>query len=153
MQVSLQSKVCLATCAAISAYAAYSNPARWVTWYVVSALAETIFCRSDFLAAKEGHKTEFRCMWGEDKEIRQKAIKSLANSMPGLVTTAINLLALGVISQIVQLPSGWNPGIEAAIYNQPAITSGAISAALFYLYRLQKEQDPRIQNLLEQAII
>ena len=69
------------------------------------------------------------------------------------MTTAINLLALGVISQIVQLPSGWNPGIEAAIYNQPAITSGAISAALFYLYRLQKEQDPRIQNLLEQAII
>jgi hypothetical protein len=63
------------------------------------------------------------------------------------------LLALGLISQKIQLPSGWSPAIEAVIYNLSTINSGTTGAALFYLDKLQKDQNPKIQNLLSQTTI
>ena len=65
----------------------------------------------------------------------------------------INLLALGLISQRVQLPSGWNPRIEVVICSKPGFIFGLIAAAYFYLDKLQKDQNPKLQNLLKQAII
>jgi hypothetical protein len=156
MQVSLQSKVCIGTCVAVSAYAAYSNPVRWMTCYVVGVLAQMYLRHSDFQAAREGHQPENGLTWDadEDQTIREKAVKSLVDlSIPGKVMTAINLLALGVISQRIQLPSGWNPLIEAFICRGPVFTFGTLSVGLFYLDKLQKDQKLEIRNLLAKTTI
>ncbi|HEY5259049.1 MAG TPA: hypothetical protein VIJ46_00250, partial [Rhabdochlamydiaceae bacterium] len=76
------------------------------------------------------------------------AVKSLAGSMPGIVTTAVNLLSLGLISQRVQLPSGWNPRIGTYHCDLTAFGFGAYVGRLFQLDILRKDQDPKIQELL-----
>jgi hypothetical protein len=157
MHVSLQSTVCLGTCIAINAYAAYSNPVPWVTTFALGVLMGAYHGRSFLQAAREGHQPgnnqgqAFSAL--NDRVIRQNAVSSLANSMPGLVLTAINLLALGLISQRVQLPSGWDPVIGTIICNYAAVRFGNCVGELFHLDILRKDLDPKIQELLAQRII
>src|SRR5260221_5743357 len=123
MRISLQSKVCLGTCVAISAYNAYSNPVRWISFLAGGVLwgmhvgntnlnaAKKGFNLGHFYATKDLPSNGFVKGWDEAKyqEVRKNAVTSLTNSMPGPVATAINLLALGLISQIVKLPCGLDP--------------------------------------------
>lgn len=155
MQVSLQSKICLGTCVVVSAYAAYSNPMRWITLYALGTLVGVIKDFNTFNAAIKGHQPDKVDDWDavKDQEIRENAVKSFTNSMPGIGWTVIHLLALGLISQRVQLPSGWHPLIEVVICSEPGFATGLIGAAFFYLDKLKKDQNPQIQNLLMQAII
>jgi hypothetical protein len=150
MYVSLQSKVCLGACVVISAYAAYSNPARWLTSFAVGVLLGNFWGHSDLQAAREGHFG-----WGEskDRKVIANAVESLANSMPGLVTTAINLLALGLIWQRVELPSEWDSRMGNYFCNFAALAFGRQIGKLFQLDILRKDQDHQIQNLLDQATI
>jgi hypothetical protein len=67
--------------------------------------------------------------------------------------TAVNLLALGLISQRVQWPSGWNPLIKKVICAEPGAVSGMITVGLFYLDKLRKSRNPMVQNLLTQTTI
>ncbi len=157
MRVSAQSIVCLGTCVAINAYAAYSNPVRWVTTFALGVLLGTGIGRSDLRAAREGHQpgNKMGQGWdaGKDQAIRENAVKSLASSMPGLAITAINLLALGLISQRVQLPSGWDPRIGTYFCDFAAFGLGGHVGELFQLDILRKNLDPKIQELLAQTII
>ncbi len=157
MQVSLQSKVCLVTCVATNAYAAYSNPVRWITAFALGVLLGTIGGRANLRDAREGYQpgNNMGMGWdaGKDKEVREKAVKALTNSMPGLVATAINLLALGLISQRVHVPSGWNPRIGTYFCDFAALGFGTHVGMLFQLDVLRRNLDPGIQNLLAQTTI
>src|SRR4051812_33095412 len=107
MRVSAQSIVCLGTCAAINAYVAYSNPVPWVTTFALGVLMGTYYGGSDLRAAQDGYQSGNDMVLGldpsKDQIIRRNVVNSLASPMPGLVLTAVNLLALGLISQRVQL--------------------------------------------------
>jgi hypothetical protein len=157
MHISAQSIVCLGTCVAINAYAAYSNPVRWITNFALGVLVGTFQGRSYLRAAREGHQPGNNQGLGfdafRDRVVRENAVKSLANSMPNLLVTAINLLALGLISQRVQLPSGWHPLIGTVICNLAAIRFGAHVGKLFQLDILRNDPNPDIQELLAQRII
>jgi hypothetical protein len=157
MHVSLQSTVYLGTCVAINAYAAYSNPTRWITAFAIGVLLGTISGRSELRAARDGYQPGnnmgMGCDAGKDREVRENAVKFLADSMPGLLTTAINLLALGLISQRVHLPSGWNPRIGTYFCDFAAFGFGTFVGALFQLDILRRDQDPKIQELLANTVI
>jgi hypothetical protein len=58
MHVSLQSKVYVGTCVAVSAYAAYSDPVRWVTWYAIGVVVGAISGYSDLQDAIKEHQPE-----------------------------------------------------------------------------------------------
>ena len=148
MHVSLQSKFYLGACVAIGAYNAYSNPVHWITSFAVGILAGTIMGRSDLLTARDGYQpgNSYGMGWNKakDKEARQNAVISLADSMPDLATTAINLMALGLISQKIQLPSR----VGSAIFCIAACYFGLDIGKLFQLEILRGSRDPYIQELL-----
>jgi len=73
--------------------------------------------------------------------------------MPNLLVTAINLLALGLISQRVQLPSGWDPQIKTFFCAVAAGGFGACVGKLFQLDILQRDTNPDIKSLLDQTTI
>ena len=157
MHVSLQSTVYLSTCVAINAYAAYSNPVPWVTTFVLGVLSGTCIGRFYLRAAREGYEPGNNVGFGwdsvKDREIRANAVGALAYSMPNLLLTAVNLLALGLISQRVQLPSGLDPRIGNffCIYADAAF--GMHVGMLFQLDILRKDPNPKTQELLAQTTI
>ena len=56
MHVSLQSKVYLGTCIAISAYNAYSNPVRWISGLAAGVLWGSFLGHSRLQDARKGHQ-------------------------------------------------------------------------------------------------
>ncbi len=157
MQVSLQSTVYLGTCAAINAYAAYSNPVRWVSAFALGVLVGTERGRYYLSAARDGYQpgNNVGMAWNAftDQEVKEKAVKSLTNSMPGLVLTALNSLALGLINKRVPLPSGWNPLIGVVICDVAVLGFGRSVGKLFQLDILRRNPDLEIQRLLAKTII
>jgi len=155
MQVSLKSAVYLGTCVAINAYAAYSSPTRWVTAFAIGILTGTFLGHYGVRDAQKGYQPENSQRWDADKDkrVREKAVKFLADSMPRPLTTAINVLALGLISQRVQLPSGWNPLIGTLICAYATFEFGLHVGMLFQLDVLRRDQDPKIQELLADTVI
>jgi hypothetical protein len=155
MQVSLQSKVCLATCVAINAYDAYSNYASWVSFFVIGLLRGSYSGSADLQNARQGlDVAENHHHYKEYETRRWRAVNSLTSSFANIEVTALNLLALGFISQRIQLPSGSVP--QAAAFICRGLASLAFSwhvGRLFQLEILQKNQNPKIQKLLDQAII
>jgi hypothetical protein len=89
----------------------------------------------------------------KDKEVKEHAVKTLAHSMPGPVTTTINLLALGLISQRIHVPSGRNPQIGTYFCDFAALDFGADVGMLFQLDILRRDPAPEIQRLLSQTTI
>jgi len=157
MQVSLQSTVYLSVCTAINGYAAFSNPVRWITAFVLGVLVGTLHGRSHLRAAREGYQPGNTQGQGwdaiEDRTIREIAVASLASSMPGLVLTAIHLLALGFISKKIQLPSGWDPLIGVCFCDFASFYYGLRVGQLFQLDILQRDTNPDIKRLLAQTTI
>ena len=157
MQVSLQSKVYLGTCVAIGAYNAYTNPTHWITVFAFGVLYGTLRGRSDLRTVREGFQTgnNYGMGWtsSKDREVRENAVRSLTDSMPGLMVTALNLLALGLISQRIQWPSGWNPLLEVVICDVATYSFGVHVGTLFQLDILRRDQHPMIQKLLANAVI
>jgi hypothetical protein len=157
MHVSLQSKVYLGACVVIGAYNAYENPTRWITAFAIGVLAGTISGRSDLCAARDGHQPGNSLGMGwdscRDQEIIKNAVTSLVNSAPGIFTTAINLLALGLISQKIQLPSNWNPKFKTYFCDFAALKFGYNVGKLFQLEFLCGIKTTEVQQLLADAVI
>jgi hypothetical protein len=154
MQVSLQSTVYLGTCVAINAYAAYSNPARWVTCFALGVLAGTISGRPHLQAAREGNSNSIVWDADRDQNIREHGVKSLTkHPMPNMLETVITLIALGLISQRDRLPSGWNPNIGFAIGAYAVFLFGSRVTNLYMLNILRRDQNLTIQELLNQTTI
>lgn len=156
MRISLQSHICFFTCVAVCAYNAYANPVRWISFLACGVLFGALSGRSDIQTVREGYQPRNGFEWnkGKDYEIRENAVKSLTNSMPGLLTAAINLLALGLIYQIVKLPSGWDPRLGTICCDAAAMAFGWHVGMLMQLDILRKKNNhPLIQQHLKQTII
>ncbi len=157
MQISLQSKVYLGTCIAIQAYSVYSNPTRAITCLVLGLLLGTVQGRSELRAAREGHQpgNNMGMGWNEgtDQEVKERAVNALVNSAPGIYTAAINLLALGLLTQKVQIPTSWSPKWGTYFCDFATLNFGAVMGHLFQLDALRKIEDPYVQKLLANTVI
>ena len=74
--------------------------------------------------------------------------------MPGIVVTAINLVALGFINQRAHLPSDLNTRLVTIFISGLAnLGFGFSIGRLLQLEILNRSENPRIQELLNKAII
>lgn len=157
MQVSLQSRIYLGTCVAINVYNAYANPVRWITAFALGVLSGTWTGRRDLYDAQYGQRPGNNLGMGwnatEDFRIRTTAVKSLANSMPGLLTTIIQLIAFGLISQRIPLPAGWDPRIGTFFCNCSDVLYGFTIGRLFHLDILIKDSDAKIQGQDRKSVV
>ncbi|HEX2578854.1 MAG TPA: hypothetical protein VHK67_00425 [Rhabdochlamydiaceae bacterium] len=157
MQVTLQTKIYFGACLAINIYNAYANPVRSITAFAFGVFAGTWMGQRNLYDAQNGHQTgnNLGMGWnsGQDLEIRKNAVDSLANSMPGLLTTAIQLVALGLITKKIQLPSGWDPRIGTYFCDFAALDLGYAVGNFFQLDILRKSTDRQLQKLLDQTTI
>lgn len=158
MRISLQSQICFFTCVAVCAYNAYADPVKWISFLACGVLFGALSGRSDLQTVREGCRPGNNQGFGwdqrKDYEVRENAVKSLTKSMPGLLTTAINLLALGLLYQIVKLPSGWDPRIGTLFCDAAAMAFGWHVGMLLQLDILRKQyHHPLLQKHLKQAII
>src|SRR5579872_6287436 len=97
MQVSFQSKLCLAACTLISAYSAYSNPKGWLTSFVIGVLMGTY---DGYHNRHTAEQTKWPDIQGQTyliHRVKELSTLSLARSMPGWKTTT--LLAINCINE------------------------------------------------------
>jgi hypothetical protein len=157
MHISLESKLYLGTCIVAGVYNAYQNPVRWITTFAIGLLIGTSSGRSDLKRARDGDQPGNNMGMGydevRDKEIKKEAVLSLASSMPGIVTTAINLLAFGLISKQIQLPSQINPQVGTYFCDFATWYFGYKVGRLFQLEALRGNTDSDIQKQLDQTTI
>ncbi|HEX2578855.1 MAG TPA: hypothetical protein VHK67_00430 [Rhabdochlamydiaceae bacterium] len=161
MQVSLQSAACTVTCSIVAIYNANESFALWMRCFVISLFVGTcqgFFCRC---AAERDNKTGNTSLFGWDKIVKKEtAVEFLANSMPGLGTTVINLIALNIIRETLPFPWNWNVGIGTRVldlrtlfFGFAAGLCGHVVGNLFQLDMLRRSSDPEIQKLLEKVIL
>ncbi|HEX4840157.1 MAG TPA: hypothetical protein VFU89_06920 [Rhabdochlamydiaceae bacterium] len=153
MQVSLQSKFYFCACTAINAYAAFSNPIRWISFFALGVLSGALSGYYPRYYAQNAYDSRNRFDQKFKASLGENPINLLTLWMPGLRQTAIHLLALGLLSQKIQLPPSWSPQIGRYFCDFAAYKYGFSIGLLYQFNILRKSPDPKIKALLDKTTI
>jgi hypothetical protein len=138
MRISSMSIVYLGINGAVGALNAYANPTRWIAAFAVGVL----------VGATRGKLAYDTTIHG--KALRNDkfgGVQLLLNSMPGVITTIVNLFAM----QLRNFAAGSR--LERYSGDLAAASLGLLFGQLLYLDKLRRSQSPQVMNKLKRAVV
>lgn len=159
MQISFQSGVYLGLNAVIGALSIYNTTARdrWITAFAVGVLVGTIISGSALNSGLNGYNpgNSYGMGWNinKDDKTREAGVSHLIDSVPGFFTTAVNTIALAVITKSTDLFEPYGSRYETVITGSSAFLLGYKLGHLFNLDRLRRSSDPNVTKFTAKAVI
>lgn len=159
MEISLKSTFYLGINVVIGAASLYKTPYpyHWLTGFAAGLLAGTFVSSYPLSKAKNGYVPGNNYGMGgdqqKDDEVRAEGIAHFANMMPGFVMTAINAVALAIITKAVQTFEPYGSRYESAITAGSAFTLGHTLGNLFSLDLLRRSKAPELEALLDDLVL
>lgn len=159
MQISLESKFYCGLNFIVGAVSLYKtpHPFQWLTAFAVGLLVGSIRGAAALRSVTRGYEpgNRFGMGWSQTAEddIRQRGVNYLLNSMPGILTTAINCISLAIITKSADFIESYGSRFQPYVSGVAAFSLGYSLGHIFSLDKLRKSNDPAVAPFISNIVV